>query len=189
MIFKSKIQKPITDLEQESKKSALEIRKIKREQAEKQKMPKYTIKSTNKAALKEYDLKRVNDIVKNHKRQHDDDEADDNEDPSAGPNQGKKTKRRRTNESEPSKKTSNIKETSKAKAPTKSFKTGKSASVKEPIKKLIAEVVMDDAVNTVVEDVVCDDDQPQETSKPKTYKTPNQDWFKQPLRPPTPDPE
>ncbi|GKC45054.1 hypothetical protein Tco_1062776 [Tanacetum coccineum] len=53
----SKIQKPIIDLEQEFKKSASEIHKIKREQAEKQKMPKYTIKSTNKTSLKEYDLK------------------------------------------------------------------------------------------------------------------------------------
>ncbi|GJT45633.1 retrovirus-related pol polyprotein from transposon TNT 1-94 [Tanacetum coccineum] len=53
----SKIQKPTIDLEQEYKKSASEICKIKREQAEKQKMPKYTIKSTNKATLKEYHLK------------------------------------------------------------------------------------------------------------------------------------
>ncbi|GJZ01019.1 hypothetical protein Tco_0518980 [Tanacetum coccineum] len=51
----SKIQKPTIDLEQESEKSASDIRKIKREQAEKQKMLKYTIKSTDKAALKEYD--------------------------------------------------------------------------------------------------------------------------------------
>ncbi|GKB78047.1 hypothetical protein Tco_0944942 [Tanacetum coccineum] len=42
------------DLEPESEKSALEIHKIKKEQAEKQNMPKYTIKSTNKTALKEY---------------------------------------------------------------------------------------------------------------------------------------
>ncbi|GJU78757.1 retrovirus-related pol polyprotein from transposon TNT 1-94 [Tanacetum coccineum] len=41
----------------ESKKSASEIRKIKMEQAEKKKMPKYTIKSIDKASLKEYDLK------------------------------------------------------------------------------------------------------------------------------------
>ncbi|GKC69222.1 hypothetical protein Tco_1115105, partial [Tanacetum coccineum] len=38
-------------------KIASEIRKIKKELGEKQKMPKYTIKSTNKAALKEYDHK------------------------------------------------------------------------------------------------------------------------------------
>ncbi|GKC63628.1 hypothetical protein Tco_1096226 [Tanacetum coccineum] len=162
----SKIQTPTIDLEPESKKSASEIRKIKKEQAEKQKMPKYTIKSTDKAALKEYDQKSalyqtmnenktfnrnpanhalyhalmealiedenamdkgVADTVKNHKRQHDDDE-DDDEDPSAGPNQGKKTKRRRTKESESSMKPSTTKETSKGKAPSKSSKTGKSAT-------------------------------------------------------------
>ncbi|GJW99157.1 hypothetical protein Tco_0180965 [Tanacetum coccineum] len=50
-----KIQTPTVNLEQGSEKSASEILKIKREQDEKQKMPKYTIKSTDKAALKEYD--------------------------------------------------------------------------------------------------------------------------------------
>ncbi|GKE12701.1 hypothetical protein Tco_1416252, partial [Tanacetum coccineum] len=53
----SKIQKPLIYLEQEYEKSSSEICKIKREQAEKQKMPKYTIKSTDKEALKEYDQK------------------------------------------------------------------------------------------------------------------------------------
>ncbi|GJT42274.1 hypothetical protein Tco_0950989 [Tanacetum coccineum] len=51
----SKIQKPTVDPEQESEKGASEIRKVKKELAEKQKMPKYTIKSTDKATLKEYD--------------------------------------------------------------------------------------------------------------------------------------
>ncbi|GJT72661.1 hypothetical protein Tco_1031947 [Tanacetum coccineum] len=54
----SKIQTSTIDLEPESEKSASEIRKIKKEQAEKQKMPKYTIKSTDKATLKEYDQKK-----------------------------------------------------------------------------------------------------------------------------------
>ncbi|GJZ12765.1 retrovirus-related pol polyprotein from transposon TNT 1-94 [Tanacetum coccineum] len=48
---------PTINLEQESKKSASEILKIKEEQDEKQKMPKYTIKSTDKEALKKYDQK------------------------------------------------------------------------------------------------------------------------------------
>ncbi|GKE75641.1 hypothetical protein Tco_1537682, partial [Tanacetum coccineum] len=48
---------PIVDLEQESEKTPSEILKIKKEQAEKQKMPKFTIKSTDKATLKEYDQK------------------------------------------------------------------------------------------------------------------------------------
>nr|GEV53013.1 hypothetical protein [Tanacetum cinerariifolium] len=51
----SKIYKPTIDLVPE--KSALEIRKIKKEHAEKQKMPNYTIKSTDKVTLKEYDIK------------------------------------------------------------------------------------------------------------------------------------
>ncbi|GJY18160.1 hypothetical protein Tco_0389651 [Tanacetum coccineum] len=189
-------------------------------------MPKYTIKSTDKAALKEYDQKsalyqtmhenksfninpanhtlyhaliealiddenamdkEVTDTVKNHKRQHDDDDDDDDEDPLAGPNQSKKTKRKRAKESESSKKQSTTKETSKGKVPSESSKTSKSATTQEPVKEPITEVVMDDAVNTMGKDVVRDDYQPQDTFKPKTYKTPNQDWFKQPLRPPTLD--
>ncbi|GKE04602.1 hypothetical protein Tco_1396620, partial [Tanacetum coccineum] len=53
----SNIQTLTTDLELEFEKISLEIRKIKKELAEKQKMPRYTIKSTDKAALKEYDQK------------------------------------------------------------------------------------------------------------------------------------
>ncbi|GKA99220.1 hypothetical protein Tco_0827157, partial [Tanacetum coccineum] len=176
-----------------TEKSASEILNIKKEQAEKQKMPKYTIKSTDKASLKEYDQKTliedenamdkgVADTVKDHKQKHDDDD-DDDDDPPAGPNQGKKIKSRRTKESDSSKKPSFTKETPKGKAPSKGSKTGKSASAKEPVKEPIIEVVMDD----VGEDVVRDDDQPQDTSKPKTAKTSNPEWFKQPPRPPTPD--
>ncbi|GKF64530.1 hypothetical protein Tco_0187978, partial [Tanacetum coccineum] len=95
----SKIQTPTINLEQESEKSALEICKIKREQAEKKKMPKYMVKYTDKASLKEYDQKKRS--LPNH---NDDDDNDDDEDPSAGPNQGKKTKRRRTKEIKSSKK-------------------------------------------------------------------------------------
>ncbi|GKE05075.1 hypothetical protein Tco_1397093 [Tanacetum coccineum] len=210
------------------RRGALEIHKLKKEHVEKQKMTKYTIKSTDKAALKEYDQKSalyqtihenksfnrnpanhalyhalmealiedenamdkgVTNIVKNYKRQHDDDDDDDDEDLSAGPNQGKKRKRKRTKESESTKKPSTSKDTSKGKALSKSSKTGKFATTKEPVKEPIAEVVMDDAVNTAGEDVVHDDDQPQDTLEPKTDKTLKQDWFKQPPRPPTLDPE
>nr|GEZ63112.1 hypothetical protein [Tanacetum cinerariifolium] len=52
-----KNQTPIVDLERESKKITSEILKIKKEQAEKQKMPKFTIKSTYNAAIEKYDLK------------------------------------------------------------------------------------------------------------------------------------
>ncbi|GJS89516.1 hypothetical protein Tco_0772152 [Tanacetum coccineum] len=74
-------------------------------------------------------------------------------------NHGKKTKRRRTKESESSKKASTTKETSKGKAPTKA------------------------------EDLVHDVDQPQDASEQKIDKTPKYNWFTQPLRPPTLDPE
>ncbi|GKA76873.1 hypothetical protein Tco_0783334 [Tanacetum coccineum] len=130
--------------------------------------------------------KGVADTVKNHKRQHDD---DDDDDPLAGPNQGKKTKRRRTKELESSKKPSTTKETSKGKAPSKSSKIGKSTTAKEPIKEPTAEVEMDDAVNIAAEDVVHDANQPHDDSTQAKDKAPMQDWFKQPPRPPTPDSE
>ncbi|GJY42067.1 hypothetical protein Tco_0429337, partial [Tanacetum coccineum] len=189
-------KKPTPTAEQEYEKSPSEILKNKKEQAKKQKKPQFTFKTSDKAALEEYDLKTliedknamdkgVADTVKDHKRKHDDDEDDDDEDPPTGPNQGKKTKRRRTKESESSKKPSSTKETLKGKAPTKGTKNGKSASAKEPVEEPIAEVVMDD----VGDDVARDDSQPQDTSEPKTRKTLNPDWFKQPPRPPTPNPE
>ncbi|GJX08558.1 hypothetical protein Tco_0196490 [Tanacetum coccineum] len=77
--------------------------------------------------------------------------------------------------------------TPKCKALSKGSKTGKSASAKELVEEPIAKVAMDDAVNTAGEDVIRDDDQPLDTSESQTYKIPNQDWFKQPPRPPTPD--
>nr|GEV55232.1 hypothetical protein [Tanacetum cinerariifolium] len=85
---------------------------------------------------------------------------------------GKKTKRRRTKESESSKKPSTTKETPKGKTPTKGSKTGKSASTKEPIEEPIAKVVMNDAGD----DVARYDDQPQDISEPKTRKTLNPYW-------------
>ncbi|GJV59107.1 hypothetical protein Tco_1465207 [Tanacetum coccineum] len=128
----------------------------------------------------------VADTVRNHKRQHDDDDKDD---PSAGPNQGKKTKRRRIKESESSMKPSTTKETSKGKAPSKSSKTGKSATTKKLIEEPIIEVVMDDLKTNENEDVVNDADRPQDDVTPKTNKPSRDTWFKQPPRPPTPDPK
>ncbi|GKB28291.1 hypothetical protein Tco_0867692, partial [Tanacetum coccineum] len=48
---------PIVDLEQESKKSPSELLQNKKKQAKKKKMPKFTIKCTDKATLKEFDQK------------------------------------------------------------------------------------------------------------------------------------
>nr|GEW16709.1 hypothetical protein [Tanacetum cinerariifolium] len=189
---------------------------------EKQKMPQFTIKSVDKATLKEYDLKSylyqfmhanksfnrnptnhwlyyllmealiedenaidkgVADTIKDHKRKHDDDDDDDDDDeePSTGPNQGKMMKRRRTKESVSSKKPFATKETPKGKALSKGSKTGKSTSSKEPVEEPIVEGVLDDAS----EDVVHDDNQPQDTSQPKKDKT--LEWLKHPIRPPTLD--
>nr|GEX24719.1 hypothetical protein [Tanacetum cinerariifolium] len=71
----------------------------------------------------------------------------------------------------------------------KALTTLKSQVLNEPIKKPIVKVAIDDTVNTVSEDVVRDDDQPQDTLEPKTDMTQNPKWFKQPPRSPTPDPE
>ncbi|GKD72445.1 hypothetical protein Tco_1330727, partial [Tanacetum coccineum] len=53
---------------------------------------------------------------------------------------------------------STTKETSKGKAPSKSSKTGKSATTKKPIEEPIAEVVMDDLETNANEYVVNDAD-------------------------------
>nr|GEU41380.1 putative reverse transcriptase domain-containing protein [Tanacetum cinerariifolium] len=88
--------------------------------------------------------KGVVDIVKDNKIKPDDDEDNDDEDPPAGLNQGKKTKRSRTKESESLKKPSTTKETPKGKSLTKGSKTGMSALAKEPVEEPIAEVnIMD----------------------------------------------
>ncbi|GJW30903.1 hypothetical protein Tco_0047778 [Tanacetum coccineum] len=172
-------KKPTLTAEQESEKSPLEILNIKKEQAESQNNPQFTIKSTDKVALKEYDLKSIlyqsmhanksfNINPTNHRLYHalmealiEDENAMD----------------KGVTDTKPS----ITKETLKGKTPSKGSKTGKSASVKEPVEEPIAEVIIDD--------VVRDDDQPQDTSEPKTSKTLNPEWFKQPPRPPTPDPE
>nr|GEU91716.1 hypothetical protein [Tanacetum cinerariifolium] len=88
--------------------------------------------------------KGVVDTIQDHKRKHDD------EDPLTRPNQGKKTKRRRTKESESSKKPSSTKDTPKGKAITKGSKTSEFASTNEPVEETIAEVVMDDAGHRTV---------------------------------------
>ncbi|GKE43876.1 hypothetical protein Tco_1471160, partial [Tanacetum coccineum] len=197
----SKIQKPTIDLEQEFEKSNDQKSAL---SSQKRSLPNVAHKNKSfnknlvnhalyhalmKALIEDENVmdKGVVDTVKNHKIQHDDDDDDDDEDPSARPNQGRKTKRRRTKESESSKKPSTTKETSKGKAPSKSSKTGNSATAKEPVEEPINEVVMDDAVNTAGESAVHDDDQPQDTLEPMTDKTLNQYWFKQPPRPLTPD--
>ncbi|GJT59529.1 hypothetical protein Tco_1003062 [Tanacetum coccineum] len=102
---------------QESEKSPKEIIRAKKEQGEEKQDSTYSIRSTDKVNLEEFDLKsassntmnkikmkmpwikEVADKVKDHKRKHDsddDEDDDDDEGPSAGSNQGRSTKRRRS---------------------------------------------------------------------------------------------
>ncbi|GJZ61276.1 hypothetical protein Tco_0617413 [Tanacetum coccineum] len=106
----------------------------------------------------------------------------DDKDLSAGPNQGKKTKRSRTKESEPSKKSSTSKEL--CKSPAKTSKSRKSVTVEEPI----FEMASDDIEQTV-DDVANDANQPPNDSTQIKDKALKYEWFKQPPWPPTPDPE
>ncbi|GJT08701.1 hypothetical protein Tco_0843163 [Tanacetum coccineum] len=78
------IQTPKIYLEQESEKSALEISKIKKEQTEKEKMPKNPANQSLYHALMEALIEDANamdkgvaDTVKNHKRHHQDEKDDD----------------------------------------------------------------------------------------------------------------
>ncbi|GJR18813.1 hypothetical protein Tco_0967340 [Tanacetum coccineum] len=91
------------------------------------------------------------------------------------------------------------KDKKKAKNKQNRARNGKDKVKSKPKFQIINEVAMDDAG----EDVVRDDDHHKillnprqlrlltqnDTSEPKTTKTPNPEWFKQPPRPPTPDPE
>ncbi|GJQ91923.1 retrovirus-related pol polyprotein from transposon TNT 1-94 [Tanacetum coccineum] len=171
------------------------VRDIKKEQAEKQKKPQFTIKSTKNAALEEYDLKSAlyqsmhenksfNKNPANHRLYHALMEAlikDENAIDKGVADTVKDHKRKHDDDEDLQ--LDQTMDTSKGKAPTKGSKTGKSGSAKEPVEEPIAEVVMDDAGD----DVAREDNQPQGTSEPKTRKTLNPDWFKQPPRPPTPD--
>ncbi|GKC99204.1 hypothetical protein Tco_1169479 [Tanacetum coccineum] len=170
-------QTPTVDLEQESEKSPLEIHKIKKEQDKKQKTMKFTIKSTNKGALKEFDQKSAlyhtmhanksfNRNPANHRLYHALMEAlieDENAMDKGVTDTIKDHKRKHDDDKDPPARPN------QGKAPSKGSKTGKSTSAKEPVKEPIAEVVTDDAGK----DVVRDDDQLQDTYEPITAKTPN----------------
>ncbi|GJS67691.1 hypothetical protein Tco_0682256 [Tanacetum coccineum] len=112
----------------------------------------------------------------------------DDEGPLVGPNQGKKTKRSITKESKPSKKSSTSKESSKGKSPAKTSKFGKSVTAEEPVEEPVFEMASDDIEQTI-DDMANDADQPPDDSTQTKDKAPKQDWFKQPPRSPTPDPE
>ncbi|GKC73766.1 hypothetical protein Tco_1119649 [Tanacetum coccineum] len=81
--------------------------------------------------------------------------------------------------SDSSEKTSTTKETSKGNAPTKGSKFDKSVHTEESVAEPTKEVIMDTSNDDVVNDV----DQPQNDPAGK------HNWFTQPPRPPTQDPE
>ncbi|GJU73022.1 retrovirus-related pol polyprotein from transposon TNT 1-94 [Tanacetum coccineum] len=143
---------------QESKKSPEEIIRIKREQEEKKQEPTYTIKSTDKAALEEFDLKSAlfkfmhknksaNRNPANYRLYHALMEAlieDENAMDKEVADTGKSTKKRRKRESESAKKPSTTKESSKGKDPKVGSKTGKSAPAKDPVEEPTDKVIMDE---------------------------------------------
>nr|GEV90220.1 hypothetical protein [Tanacetum cinerariifolium] len=190
----SKIETPKNYLEQESKKSASEIRKIKKEEVEKQKMPKYTIKSTDKAALKEYNQKSAlyqtmnenksfNRNSCNHALYHSLMEAlikDENAMDKGVVDIVKNHKRQHDDEDDdedpPVRPNQGNKMKKKRTNESASFK--KASTTKETYR-----------VNTPTKDVVHDANQPYDDSTQAKDKDLKKDWFKQPLRPPTPFPE
>ncbi|GJZ79677.1 hypothetical protein Tco_0644514 [Tanacetum coccineum] len=98
----------------------------------------------------------------------------DDEDPLAGPSQGKKTKKSRTKESEPSKKSSTSKESSKYKSPTKTSKSGKSMTAEELVEEPAFEMASDDIEQTV-DDAANDADQLPNDSTQTKDKDPKKD--------------
>ncbi|GJS44713.1 hypothetical protein Tco_0594834 [Tanacetum coccineum] len=155
-------------------------------------MPKFTIKSTDKAPLKEYYQKNAlyqtmhanksfNINLANHRLYHDlmEELIEDENAMDKGPADTVQDHKINHDDDEDDDNEDPLT------GPNQGSKTGKSAPAKEPVEEPITEVVMDDTGD----DVVRDDDQPQDASEPKTTKSPNPDWFTQPPRPPTPDPK
>ncbi|GKG59995.1 hypothetical protein Tco_0609659, partial [Tanacetum coccineum] len=70
-------------------------------------------------------------------------------------------KNRRRTDTEPSKKSSTLKESSKGKTPPKTSKTGKSMTAEEPVEEPVQEVPVD-VEESILDDVVNDTDQPQD---------------------------
>ncbi|GKC02713.1 integrase, catalytic region, zinc finger, CCHC-type containing protein [Tanacetum coccineum] len=114
-------------------------------------------------------------------------EDDQNEDPSAGSNQGKKTQKRRVNESESSKKTSTTTESSKGKSLARTYKSGKSMTAKESLEEPVFDIASNDVEKTF-DDKVGDVGQPPHTDSDKTQaddslKILKKDWFKDSPKP------
>ncbi|GJX29587.1 hypothetical protein Tco_0237666 [Tanacetum coccineum] len=117
------------------------------------------------------------------KRTHD----DQDEDPTAGSNQGKDNKRPRK-DTQSSKKSHASKESSKGNTPPKSSKSGKSITIEEPDEEYVHHISLN-AQENIIDEMGKVNEQPDGEAEPNTENAPKNDWFKQPPRPPTPDPE
>ncbi|GJW12251.1 hypothetical protein Tco_1578078 [Tanacetum coccineum] len=95
----------------------------------------------------------------------------------------------KTKESKRSKKSSTLKETSKGNTPPKASSTDKIMNAEEAVAEPTEELTMDAEENIINDDVVNDVDQPQDDAVPKIDNALKNNWFKQPPRPSTPDPE
>nr|GFA19995.1 hypothetical protein [Tanacetum cinerariifolium] len=110
-------------------------------------------------------------------------------DPSVESNQGKKTKKRRVNESESSKNACTTKESSKGKSMAKTSKSGKSVTADEPVEELVFKIASYNVEQTIDNDV-SDAGQPPHTDayETKAYvasKIPKKDWFMNDPKPKT----
>ncbi|GJR93049.1 hypothetical protein Tco_0265223 [Tanacetum coccineum] len=171
-VFQKELKKHTSD-------SAPEILKIKREQAEKQQTPKFTIKSTDKEALEEYDLKSaiyqsmhanksVNRNPTNHRLYHalmealiKDENAMDKGVNNTIKDHNRKDEDDEDDDDEDPPARPNQGNQTKRRRTKDSESSKKPSSTKETQKG---------------DDVARDDNQSQDTSETKTRKTPNPDW-------------
>ncbi|GKA45517.1 hypothetical protein Tco_0738313, partial [Tanacetum coccineum] len=108
-------------------------------------------------------------------------------DPTIGSDQGKDKKRPRQ-DTQPSNKFSASKESSKRNTQPKSSKSGKSVIAEEPDEEHVHDMSLD-AEENIVDKIGNANEQLDGEAAPYTDNAPNNNWFKQPPRPPTPDPE
>nr|GEW21820.1 uncharacterized mitochondrial protein AtMg00810-like [Tanacetum cinerariifolium] len=187
--------------QQESHKSATEIIKIKREQASKQKWPKHSSTPFDKIIENEYKQKDILFKMMLASKSHEKHLAhqalydalipslfvdeDDMDQATTAIDQGMDKKRPRK-DTQPSKKSSASKESSKGHTPPKSSKYGKSVTVEEPYEEHVHDMSLD-AEENIVDETGNADEHPDSEAKPKTNNASKNDWFKQPLWPHTPD--
>ncbi|GKB51614.1 hypothetical protein Tco_0902367 [Tanacetum coccineum] len=98
------------------------------------------------------------------------------------------TKGRTRKDTQSLKKLSASKESSKGNTPLKSSKSSKSVTTKEPNEEYMHDILLN-AKENIIDEMGNADKQPDGEAEPNTENAPKNDWFKQPTRPPTPDPE